>query len=116
MSLCVSSAVADHPDNKWQISGSNENNHSGSGSDSSGSGTTTISNLESGSITTKSDANGPISSLIIKGETNNNNNPTLEVGNKDNNSIVNVPKITIEEGATLNRTIQNNSQDKNKWN
>ena len=38
------------------------------------------------------------------------------MGNKDNNSIVNVPKITIEEGATLNRTIQNNPQDKNRWN
>ncbi|MCI7484502.1 MAG: hypothetical protein MSA68_00890 [Helicobacter sp.] len=35
------------------------------------------------------------------------------MGNKDNNSIVNVPKITIEEGATLNRTIQNGQQG---WN
>ncbi|MCI6217257.1 MAG: hypothetical protein MR629_01765 [Helicobacter sp.] len=38
------------------------------------------------------------------------------MGNGSNSSIVNVPKITIEKGATLNRTIQNNSQDKNKWN
>ncbi|RAX55549.1 hypothetical protein [Helicobacter sp. 10-6591] len=35
------------------------------------------------------------------------------MGNKDNNSIVNVPKITIEEGAILNRTIQNGKQG---WN
>ena len=50
LSLCVSSAVAHHPDTKWEISGSNDSNHSGSGS---GSSTTTISNLESGGITTK---------------------------------------------------------------
>ncbi|RAX51329.1 hypothetical protein, partial [Helicobacter sp. 10-6591] len=54
-----------------------------------------------------------ISSLVIQQETNNNNNPTLEVGNGSNNSIVNVPKITIEQGATLNRTIQNGKQG---WN
>ncbi|RAX53095.1 hypothetical protein, partial [Helicobacter sp. 10-6591] len=118
LSLCVSSAVAHHPDTKWEIKGSNgassQSNHSGSGSGSSD--TTTISNLESGKkITTKSDANGTISSLVIQQETNNNNNPTLEVGNGSNNSIVNVPTITIEAGATLNRTIQN-GQGNNRWN
>ncbi|RAX51944.1 hypothetical protein, partial [Helicobacter sp. 10-6591] len=110
LSLCLSSAVAHHEDNNWEISGNNSN-HSGSGS--SGSGTTTISNLESGSITTKSDATGTISSLIIEGKTNNDNKPILEVGNGNNKSIVNVPTITIKEGATLNRTIQNGSQG---WN
>ncbi|MDD7567070.1 MAG: hypothetical protein PUJ79_01485 [Helicobacter sp.] len=37
------------------------------------------------------------------------------MGNKDNNHKIHVPKITIEEGATLNRTIQNQSQ-KDRWN
>ncbi|MCI6217200.1 MAG: hypothetical protein MR629_01445, partial [Helicobacter sp.] len=113
LSLCVSSAVAHHPDTKWEIKGSNNDNHSGSESSGSSSGTTTISNLESGSITTKSDAHGSISSLIIESGTNNSNNPILEVGNGSNNSIVNVPTITIKEGATLNRTIQNGQQG---WN
>ena len=36
------------------------------------------------------------------------------MGNDKNNNKINVPKITIEAGATLNRTIQNNPQD--KWN
>ncbi|MCI7485229.1 MAG: hypothetical protein MSA68_04690, partial [Helicobacter sp.] len=115
LSLCVSSAVAHHSDQNWQINGgNNESNHTGN--DSSSSGTTTISNLESGQkITTKNTATGTISSLLIQRETNNSNNPTLEVGST-NSSIVNVPKITIEAGATLNRTIQDNSQDNNKWN
>ena len=86
LSLCVSSAVANHTDTNWEIKGSSQSNHSGSGS--SGSDTTTISNLESGEkITTKSDADGTISSLIIKGKTSNDNNPILEVGNSSNNSM-----------------------------
>ncbi|MCI6218001.1 MAG: hypothetical protein MR629_05685, partial [Helicobacter sp.] len=110
LSLCVSSAVADHSGDNWQINGGSGSNHTGN---SDAGYTTTITDLTNGIITTKSDANGPISSLIIKGTINNNNNPILEVGNQDNNSIVNVPTITIEEGATLNRTIQNGSQG---WN
>ncbi|WP_146744494.1 hypothetical protein, partial [Helicobacter sp. 10-6591] len=116
LSLCVSSAVANHPDNKWEIKGSNggssQSNHTGNGSDASH--TTTITDLTDGIITTKNDADGRISSLIIKKETNNDKKPTLEVGNKaDNNKII-VPKITIKEGATLNRTI--NGDSGNKWN
>ncbi|RAX55856.1 hypothetical protein, partial [Helicobacter sp. 10-6591] len=116
LSLCVSSAVADHSDKKWEIKGSNggssQSNHTGS--DSSSSGTTTISNLESGQkITTQSNAKGHISSLLIEQETNNDKNPTLEVGNADNNHKIHVPKITIKEGASLNRTIENGDQG---WN
>ncbi|MCI7484444.1 MAG: hypothetical protein MSA68_00595, partial [Helicobacter sp.] len=116
LSLCVSSAVAHHPDDKWEIKGSSNDNHNGSRSDSSSSGTTTIINLESGKkITTKSDASGTISSLIIKQETSNDDNPTLEVGNQGNDKKIIVPNITIEKDATLNRTIGNGDSG-NKWN
>ncbi|MCI7485503.1 MAG: hypothetical protein MSA68_06110, partial [Helicobacter sp.] len=113
LSLCVSSAVADHSDStNWQVTGSNENAHSSAGD----SNTTTITNLTNGIVSTGANAENTISSLIIKSETNNNNNPTLEIGNQNNNKKITVPSITIDAGANLNRTIQNPSNTNNRWN
>ncbi|MCI6218042.1 MAG: hypothetical protein MR629_05905, partial [Helicobacter sp.] len=112
LSLCVSSAVAHHSDTNWQVTGSNENAHSSAGD----SNTTTITNLTNGIVSTGANAENTISSLIIKSETNNNNNPTLEIGNQNNNKKITVPNITIDAGANLNRTIQNPSNTNNRWN
>ncbi|MDD7566816.1 MAG: hypothetical protein PUJ79_00180, partial [Helicobacter sp.] len=113
LSLCVSSAVAHHTGDNWQISGGNNNdNHTGN---SNADHTTTITDLTDGIITTKNDADGRISSLIIKKETSNDNKPTLEVGNQGNDKKIIVPNITIEKDATLNRTIGNGDSG-NKWN
>ncbi|MCI6217525.1 MAG: hypothetical protein MR629_03160, partial [Helicobacter sp.] len=117
LSLCVSSAVAHHPDTNWVITGSTENTHTGNSGSSNTDGTTTITNLESGKkIITQDSATGTISSLLISKETNNNGNPTLEIGSKNNNNKITVPNVTIEQNANLNRTIQDQQDRNGAWN
>ncbi|RAX55599.1 hypothetical protein, partial [Helicobacter sp. 10-6591] len=104
LSLCVSSAVAHHP-NEWSISQNSGLNHDGQH-------TSTVTNLDQKIITTKANASGEISSLIINANAMTSTTPNLEVGSGTNNNKITVPKITIGQGNFLNK--QQNTG--NQWN
>ncbi|RAX51699.1 hypothetical protein, partial [Helicobacter sp. 10-6591] len=105
LSLCVSSAVADHPDNNWQI---NVGNHSGS--NNTNGGTTTIS--PSGQwgmikVDKKNGSNTTITSLLINSGTINGANQIINI-----RGPVYIPTITNKGvlNGNKNGSNQGNSQ------
>ncbi|MDD7566926.1 MAG: hypothetical protein PUJ79_00735, partial [Helicobacter sp.] len=107
LSLCASYLTAQA---SWQINNG--------GQSESKNKVTTVDHLQNGQRISTRDGTkgGTIDSLVIKKETNNDNTPSLEVGVARSPHKIIVPKITIDAGANLNRTIQNPSNTNNRWN